>query len=220
MSGKILVFYHIFCNDKTLVCVKDTITKIIFSGLYNKIDKIHCFLVGNKENMDTVIEYIKSAGSKFDISEISYDDMSYERFTLTRIPKYIKPEDKFLYIHSKGITRTDPLQIECVYDWKTYMEYWLFCKHQECFDFLDEYDTVGVNYYKDPRPHYSGNFWWCRGDYFLSLNQNILYDSNYYCYYYLPEMYVCSSENVRAKQIYTMNDFDGYHKKCPFSKYT
>ena len=218
MSGKKYVFYHIFCNDKTLYNVKDTITKMIFSGLYHKVDKIHCFIVGNKQYADVVIEYIKSSGSKFDISEISENDNSYERFTLLQIPKYIQPEDKFLYIHSKGVSRKDIVQIECVHDWKTYMEYWLFNKHQECIDFLEDYDVVGVNYRVEPRRHFSGNFWWCRGDYYLSLNQYILFDNNYYIYYFLPEMYVCSSDNVRVKELFS-NKLAGYYEKCTFLNY-
>lgn len=42
---------------------------------------------------------------------------------------------------------------------------------------MDEYDTVGVNLNKYENPlhcHYSGNFWWTTGKYFLTLDFDFL----------------------------------------------
>ena len=44
--------------------------------------------------------------------------------------------------------------------------------HQDdCIKLLDEYDTVGINKIVDH--HYSGNFWWTTGKYFLKLPEEI-----------------------------------------------
>ena len=185
------IFYHIYCCHVTYSIVSDQITKILFSGLYDEIDCIYCFLAGEENYINHITNYIKNSGKKFKIAEIGINDRSCERFTIHKIKNYISPDDKFLYIHSKGITYNNN-NIN-VYEWRTYMEYYLMNKHKECIELLDTYDTVGVNYLKDPFIHYGGNFWWCRGSYFLTLpdiktlitdeeNQNgdkYLYTENY-----------------------------------------
>jgi len=54
------------------------------------------------------------------------------------------------------------------------VEYELFTRHHECIRLLDAWDTVGVNYRSEPAPHYSGNVWWARCDYFLSFDPAML----------------------------------------------
>ena len=95
----IYIFYHIYCNEYTLDVIKDQINKIIFSGLYHKCDNIYCFLVGKKEFINICKNYIISCGKKFSIEDIGINDKTYERFTLLKIKKYIKLNDKFLYLH-------------------------------------------------------------------------------------------------------------------------
>ena len=163
---KTFVFYHIFCKNLTHNIVKEQITKIIFSGLYDKVDAIYCFLAGEEVYIDENIELLKNSGKKFKIEEIGINDQSFERFTIHKIKNYIQPEDKFLYIHSKGILRNNDINVQ---DWKTYMEYFTIRHHERCLSLLDNYDTVGVNFYSCPFIHYSGNFWWSRGSYFLTL---------------------------------------------------
>ena len=81
------------------------------------------------------------------------------------------------------------------------MEYYLIHKHKECIKRLDEYDIVGVNYGKNP-DHFSGNFWWCTSDYFLTLDKQI---GEGYCD---PEFYVCS----KPHKPYSLN-------KCSKARY-
>ena len=40
------------------------------------------------------------------------------------------------------------------------MLYFLIQKKERCLELLDDYDAVGINYFRDLAPHYSGNFWW------------------------------------------------------------
>lgn len=159
------IFYHIYCCNSSYDIVNDQVKKILFSGLYNKIDSIYCFLAGEETYIDEIIEFISKSGKKFKISKIGVNDQSFERFTIHKIKNYILPEDKFLYIHTKGVTRNNSKSVE---DWRTYMEYFLMCKHDKCLELLDVYDTVGVNLIQGVM-HYAGNFWWSRGSYFLRL---------------------------------------------------
>jgi hypothetical protein len=163
----IYIFYHIFCCAQTQAILNDQITKILFSGLYAKVDLIHCFLTGEKKFITNVLNTLSLNGKKFNVTEIGENDTSFERFTIHRIAKYIKPEDKFLYIHTKGITRGNVA--ERVHAWSTYMEYFTMVHHQKCLTLLDQYDTVGTQWKTCPFKHYSGNFFWCTGSYFLTL---------------------------------------------------
>lgn len=176
-GGKNLVFYHICCNENTYNIVQEQILHMIFSDLYENVDKIYCFLVGNEMRyIDQVISLLQESGQKFDIQKIGVNDNTHERFTLLSIPEYVKPGDKILYIHSKGISKdkNDIVNIK-VKQWRVYMEYFLFHKCKKCIELLKEYDTVGVNYFGSyetyPPYHYSGNFWWATADYFLTLDE-------------------------------------------------
>jgi hypothetical protein len=176
-ASKTLVFYHIYCNEKTHDIVKSQIVNIVFSGLYRRVDAINCFLVGTQKNINEVEALLKSSGSKFHIAAKGPNDTSYERFTLLKIKDYIQPQDKFLYIHSKGVSKE---KSDNIFWWKAYMEYFLMTKADECLKKLDTHDTVGVHWlvgaynhdYQVP-PHYSGNFWWTKGSYFMKLPSTI-----------------------------------------------
>jgi hypothetical protein len=194
MSSKppLHVFYHIYCNPNTLSVVQDQVTKIVYSGLYDAVTAIHCFLVGDTVVLGQVVEFLESSGGKFQIRDISADDNTYERFTLLRIQQYVHLQDFVLYIHTKGVTKTGE-ESRCCEDWRHFMEYYLIGKYQECVQKLVEgYETVGANLQMDPALHYSGNFWWCRAEYFLSLDpknlERLYYGSNYLA----CEMYILS----------------------------
>ena len=182
-EGNIYIFYHVFCNKYTLEVVKDQINKIIFSGLYNKCKKIYCFMTGEDRHVKECIDYIKRCGNKFSVEDIGIDDKTYERFTLLKIKKYINPNDKFLYLHSKGITKQNN---QYVTDWRNVMEYFLIFKFKDCLKELDNYDTVGINHINPI--HYSGNFWWTKGSYYMTLADNIP------DYYIAPENHICTGK--------------------------
>jgi len=193
------IFYHILCNENTKNIVYDQINKIIFSGLYENITKIFCFLTGKQENISEIMNIVQKSGKKFHIMAVGVGDITYERFTLLKIREHIVPGEKILYIHTKGVNYSDnehyvgwqpglPNKKDNVTKWRTFMEYYLMYKHKECIKLLDEYDIVGVNYGENPN-HFSGNFWWCTSDYFLTL-ENQIGDG-----YYDPEFFICSNPN-------------------------
>jgi len=115
--GHIYVFFHIYCNSNTLEIVRDQATKIIFSGLYDDVTTIFCYLAGNKEYVTLLKTYITSLPKKFVVKDIGVDDITYERFTLTKIKNHVQENDKFLYIHTKGVTRVQEKSAisECIY---------------------------------------------------------------------------------------------------------
>lgn len=166
MSQKIHIFYHIYCNKNALDIITEQTQHILISGLYNSVDNIYCFLTGESEYIQQCINYIQILGNKYKIAEVGENDRSYERFTLLKIKQYIKSGDKLLYIHNKGTTKLDLLEIKY---WKLYMEYFLMTHHKQCIKDLDEYEAVGIMWHTNPAPHFSGNFWWTTADYFFKL---------------------------------------------------
>jgi len=76
------------------------------------------------------------------------------------------PDTYYLYLHTKGVATPDS---PCIDDWRRYMTYFLVERWKDCVKALEDHDTVGVDWRTDYSPHYSGNFWWARGDYLAKL---------------------------------------------------
>jgi hypothetical protein len=185
----IYIFYHIYCDKTTLDIVRDQVTKMIWSGLYAKVKQIYCFLAGAKTEVSQIEAYIKTLPEKFNIHKKGIDDNSYERLTLNSIKDLVTDTDKFLYLHTKGVTRTHEkgAAAECVTLWRNYMEYYMIALHKNCLEKLEDHDIVG-SLYRDQNigPHFSGNFWWSTGKYFRRLMNTENIGSNYYA----PEAYI------------------------------
>ena len=198
--ARVLVFYHIYCNKLTYDVVKSQIVNIIFSGLYDRVDAINCFLTGEPRYIHELENLIHGSGKKFNVTAKGPHDTTYERFTLLKIHDHITPTDKLLYIHSKGVSKE---KSDNIFWWKTYMEYFLMVKAEQCIHLLDTYDTVGVKWDKGSSyedyivpDHYSGNFWWTKGSYFLTLPQMIgprYTDPESYISIMKPKQYVLDS---------------------------
>jgi hypothetical protein len=141
--------------------------------LYSTVTKIKCFLAGVRRNTDEIREFLKNSGVKFEVVEpIGVDDITFERFTLTKIPNHIKAEDRFLYLHTKGVSSKHSTS-DNVYWWRNWMEYHLIYRHKECLEQLERVNIVGVGYTtKQIGPHFSGNFWWTKGSYYMTLPKN------------------------------------------------
>jgi hypothetical protein len=191
-NGNIYVFYHVFCNENTMPIMKDQVMKMLFSGLYKSVNSIYVFLTGNENIINQARTFIEKCGKKFIIETPGINDTTYERYTLTKIKSKIKADDKFLYIHDKGTTKANN---ENVFWWRTWMEYYLMVKHKECIDSLNNYDVIGnfINPYNGT--HFAGNFWWCRGDYYLRMPDEIGPG------YYDPETYILKGKNVRYLEL-------------------
>jgi hypothetical protein len=213
----VYVFYHIFCTNGTITIIQQQIHHMIFAGLLRHVDKVYCFLLGNQENRDIVSNFLVHFGEKFIVADYNNDGNIFERFTLLKIHDYVKEDDKILYIHSKGIIRFQKQNSEdlCVADWRNCMEYHLFTKAEFCIQKLDsgDYDVVGLDtlYKTYPQNHFSGNFWWTTGKYYLSLPRHI--DSDYFA----PEFYICQNNPRRYGIIskHQNDDLDNNKNRYP-----
>ena len=167
VQSNVKIFYHITCINNWKEIVAQQLNKINTSGLYNVVKSIHCFLICGDKNMNKEYsEYIKSFGSKIKIELI--EESGNELITLSNINRFIETNDKFLYIHSKGVSIYNEPFYNNIVDWRNLMERFLINKYELCIDHLNDYDTVGINYCEIPQ-HYSGNFWWSTYKYFITL---------------------------------------------------
>ena len=131
-EGNTYIFYHLYCNEHTFDVARDQITKIIYSGLYHYVDAIYCCLAGNQAHMTPIKEFLQKNGKKFEIIKEVPNDITYERLTMNEMVSRVKPADKFLYIHTKGVGRHEGMKAENIWWWRNWMEYNLMYRFREC----------------------------------------------------------------------------------------
>jgi dTDP-glucose 4,6-dehydratase len=200
----IYVYFHICMINNWVSIVKDILNKIKESGLYDIIDQIRCFCLGDKKNFPEDM-----LDSKMKIHFDSNTNL-YERFTLNNLYKDANKEEFIcLYLHSKGITRIGNKNVK---DWVDYLIHFNISRHNECLQILETNDCVGVNLAKD-QIHYSGNFWWSKSSHIKQLNMPI--GSKYND----PEFWICTKkENVSYANIYSSN-INHYYIPFPENTY-
>ncbi len=90
-----------------------------------------------------------------------------------------KDKDKFdnadyiLYLHTKGASRIENDNYNCMIGWRHYMNYFNIEKINNVFKIFEktDYNTFGCNFIdSNNRPHYSGNFWWAKAEYIKTLD--------------------------------------------------
>ena len=192
----IKVFYHICAINNALDVVKTHVMMIHMSCLYDDVDGIYCCVSGEPPLIQQVCDFLSTAGKKFIIQKVAPQDTSYERLTLYAMHELVQPTDLVLYIHSKNVRYKN----DCVEDWSRMLSYFVIKHHRTCQHLLQNgYDVVGCNYHNGNGMypyHFSGNFWWSRGDYYLTLPHQI---GSEYC---APEFYVCQNK-PRAYCLYS-----------------
>ena len=172
------VFYHICAMNHWESVLRDQVSKLVFSGLYDVVETIHCFCTGPEARRAALV--VKTFGKKFCVEVCDAEDTSGERITLMNIHRFVSPQDKVLYFHTKGVTKLPPS--ENVFYWNFYMEYHLIKNFARCLQVLEEADVVGLDFYARSLPHFSGNFWWARGDHLLKLSDFTAQQGDKYAY--------------------------------------
>jgi hypothetical protein len=182
-------------------------------GLYDQAKTINLGILGTGS-----IEKFKKKFPKIEVVFQSEDLTLYERPTLLKMhQKALESENDalFLYLHSKGVTKTDKEWV-FVKDWSQYMEYFLIEKWKSCVKELidNSKDACGINWFgaNSQRPqHFSGNFWWAKGEYLKSL-PHYIGDG-----YFDPEFWIgLNSPNVKC---FFFSRINHYKKPFPRIKY-
>lgn len=195
------VFYHVCAMNDALTIVKEQVTALHISGLYSAADSIHVCVLGEVHRTLPIVQFLHQAGKKFRMEEVCPNNTLYERFTLNYMRAIIEPNDVAFYFHTKGVSRMTMELYPCFEQWARMLLIMSLKNFQDTVRSLqtNECDAAGVNFLiGNHPPHFSGNFWWVRGDYYLSLDPHIGPG------YTDPEMYVCSKQ-PRVKLLYQSN---------------
>jgi len=197
-SIKTACFIH-SCNAELngTSSLDNLLAKLYTSDLLDLLDIV---VVNNIGIPLDATKYVSDKKIKF--IQCSDNSGLFERPTLQLMHAFSKRRTnegvKMLYLHTKGISYAPNTPIHNnIQAWIVYMLHFLLDK--SCLPLLDEYDTLGCNYYEGPYKHYSGNFWWIRSDYLANLNLDRLVsraDAEWWC---------LSGKDVRMKELYRSN---------------
>ena len=190
--GGVKIAYHVSAIGRYSAIVHEHFSRIIFSGLYDVVEGIYCFILGSADSdIKEARMLFERFGRKVVIAGTSTNTTHYERFTLLGIRAYLQPGDVFLYMHTKGL-KYSPTDYN-IYDWSFYMMYFVVRQHAVCLRLLSrDFDVCGVDFHTEVSPHFSGNFFWANADYYLTLPDHIG------TAYLDPEMYVASGSPRHA----------------------
>ena len=187
-SRNIYGLYFICCIGDYLNIVKNQLDKLVESRLYNKTDKIYCFVC---QKQDDCIKLLQQYNK---IEIIATEENLYEKYAINFLNKYKKDicVDYYLYyMHSKSVTRSET----CYTEWRNLCDYFTIKKWRLSIELLQYYDCVGTNLKTFPKKHYSGNYWWSKSEHL-----NILRDIN--DGYLSCEMYIMSNMKTNYVSIY------------------
>ena len=167
MRKNVIVYHLTTMNDYKIRFIK-TFDKIVNSGLIDALSVIYVSVNGKLDEYDN---YIMNSYSKIILVYLNDDSTIFpsENRTINFLRTISKKHTNYLYLHCKGITNKKS-QSQSINDWIDYMEYFLIEKWKICLSHLiTNYMTCGVNMNLQSFPHYSGNFWWAKGEFLLSL---------------------------------------------------
>lgn len=213
-AAPVKLFLHVCAVNDAERIVGEILAAVHMSGLYRDLAAAYVYVCGDHATIPAVVARIARSGAKFRVVKIAPGDTTYERLTLTDMHRHVAPEDHVLYLHSKGVTQFGTPREAPVADWRYALLYHLVGRHRECREKLAEgFQTVGMNYRGGARPHLSGNFWWVRGDYFLTLPREIGSD------YFAPEQEFLFVNKPSHHEIYASVNIQHYEQMYPPWKY-
>jgi hypothetical protein len=154
-------------DEINIVCVSQQDKRVgIFADLCSTFREMNVFIVPNTHNDDNSM-----------LQGINTDKTVTENVTMRKIWNDSKIKDmNVLYLHAKGITSVDNHlkngnvnTFKNYYYWREFLHWGVIERWRECVWLLNRYDSVGVNFFNEPSPHYSGNFWWSKSSYIKTL---------------------------------------------------
>ena len=184
------IYYHIYAVDGIEKIMDEQLNLIQNFFTFPYLLNVGISTPFQNKDISKILENVyKYAKSNYAIRDVRYK--SSEFVTLDLIENdckngIIKDDDFVLYLHSKGASYIDRdiKRFENTQSWRRIMEYFLIEKHKDVFNIFNktDFNTYGVFLYKRGRInlHYSGNFWWIRGDYAKTLDTSIIDKNNRY----------------------------------------
>jgi len=184
--------------------------EIMKEGLFSRTSVINVGCLGSEEQKKILEKYLEKS-EKLRLASYSPNLNEYEFHTLRYLKEVVNRSPNFygFYVHTKGVSWPNH---EGGKYWRDYMNHYVLREWRENIRMLDlGYDTCGVKLINKRWPlHYSGNFFWFKGDYvkgLVEVNKMNLKDR------FNAEMWVCSGEPIAAT---LCQDFVDYNTKGVF----
>ena len=150
-------------KEKTLLSYKNVIKSSILDD--DNTTKMYIIASGEKTYFDELKQIWKHPKIEFIFYSENIKLHEYPGIEMVKKISINNPQDKIFYFHSKGITRKNAAD-----DWVAYLEYFNIENYNLAIDLLNSgYDAVSVEYLQNPKPHFSGNFWWANCNYINKL---------------------------------------------------
>ena len=161
------VCYYMYCTGAWKELVGDHLTRLVMGGIYQACERIHCYAVCAKEEVEGVRQWLAQYGDKF-VLEVTAESGS-EWLCLSHMSTCVGVDDKVLYLHSKGITKHGQESYPTTQKMVDMIHYFLISKFKECLECLEHCHVLGINLWCSDPLHYLGNCWYARGRHIHSL---------------------------------------------------
>jgi len=165
------IFFHVYLKSGYSRILIDKFKKFKSSGLYDSANKIYLTLYGDIEFNYEFLNELKDMYSKIEYGIVSNAVFNNEPDTLNLMLKKANEYESntpMLYLHTKGLSYTNPDVKKNVEAWVRYLDLYVINKWKECVESLKDNDSAGGFYVEEPK-HFQGNFWWANSDYIKNL---------------------------------------------------
>ena len=180
MSKKNIIFHHNYLINNWINILKEQITELKNSGLYDACDNIIATIYSeyiDNQNRNLFKEIIKNedTSNKWIIVELYKNNYEYE--ILKIIKNYCDYENENInicYFHTKGVCSEQIKQNIGLPSWRKYLNYFIINKWKDNIEKLKDYDVVSVDY--DFNQYHNkhiigGNFFWSKSEYIKKLSE-------------------------------------------------
>ena len=178
---KLSIYYHIWapaCDPLVRLLIDEQMKRLQLQSL-NTQAKLNVVIVGAAA--DRMEPFIKSYEGVI-VRDVITEEEGWELHTLKVLhDDCIKEPNQFvMYMHTKGLSHfyksgKTGFKMSYVNTWRHFMELICIDGWKECVEDLKEYDAVGMNYAQIPFIHFSGNFWWARGEFIAKHHDPLTY---------------------------------------------
>jgi hypothetical protein len=170
------IVYHCYLVNNWKEIVKQQLSRVKDSGLYDAADLFYITVNRKEESQEVEFKELVAEYSKVQIEFFIHN--SYEYPGIKKVKELGDQYDdlKILYFHAKGVSNNyirpnqpeiSEKKVRNIRAWSECLEYFLIDKWKESVDKLDEFDNVGVTCIYG---WYWGNFWWSQSKHIKKCN--------------------------------------------------
>jgi len=141
--GRILILYHITAGEEWQNIVEDQAMKLMFSGLYYQLSRVHCTVSSSISNGTAqVSEVLSGYGSKFSVTEVP-DDFQLSQSVATASNLTITDRVLFLSTYGADTAGNSTAYEEVHHQQRFFMEYEMIKNYRQRLDELRNNGFVG-----------------------------------------------------------------------------